>query len=284
MARFNLSHAQATSLAARLVDSLKQNNQDTSEVPPAYNYGEEFACIIAEGLGIPPAVTTKGLGIHGGGRQCQNQGRGGRPQQLPDAQHPTNPPPVQASARRPVHRPISPTPAGFEHNQGPSFIPFCIQENGHETPAHYIRAHLNAPNPFVEGQLSLQGPTYHSEIHAATVHDVDMPPPIITANILRLLQTNYMGHNHIDEVLSEIGDRSLITKVNRYRRLEHKRRAFQESITRLEDQMFTTDVERRMCVSRLEAARAMVCIQSAMQDNQQAFRFSPWSVEHGHLP
>jgi hypothetical protein len=63
----------------------------------------------------------------------------------------------------------SPTPQGFEHNQGPAFIPFRIQENGRETLARYIQAHLNAPNPFVEGRLSLQGPTYHSEIHATPV-------------------------------------------------------------------------------------------------------------------
>jgi hypothetical protein len=151
-------------------------------------------------------------------------------------------------------------------------------------PAHYICTHLDAPNPFVEGRLSLQGPTYHSEIHAAAVHDVDVPPPIITADILQLLQTDYMGHDHVDEALGEIGDRSLIAEVNRYRRLERKRKAFQDSITRLEDQMFTSDVEWHMCVSRLEVVRAMVRIQGEMQRNAQAFRLSPWSMERGRLP
>jgi hypothetical protein len=58
-----------------------------------------------------------------------------------------------------------------------------------------------------------------------------------------------MGHDHVDEALSEIGDQSLIAEVSRYRRLERKHKSFQESITRLEDQLFTNDVERRMCVS-----------------------------------
>jgi hypothetical protein len=214
----------------------------------------------------------------------QNRGRGGQPQQLPNAQGPANPPAAQASTRRPAQRSGSPTPAGFEHNRGPAFIPFRIQENGCETLARYIRAHLDAPNPFVEGRLSLQGPTYHSEIHAAAIHDVDVPPPIITADILWLLQTDYMGHDRVNEALGEIGDWSLIAEVNRYRCLERKHKAFQESITRLKDQMFTTDVERCMCVSRLEAARAMVRIQGEMQRNAQAFRLSPWSVEHGRLP
>jgi hypothetical protein len=216
----------------------------------------------------------------------RGQGRGGRPGQVPDARRPANPPQASNSRnrRRPAARPVSPTPPGFEHNRGPAFIPFRIQDNGRQTPARYIRAHLDAPNPYVEGRLSLDGPTYHSEIHAAAVHDIDIPPPPITADILRLLHTDYMGHDRVDEALGEIGDRSLIAEVTRYRRLERKRKAFQDSITRIEDQLFTCDIERRMCVSRLEAARAMVRIQSEMQRNQQAFRLSPWSVERGRLP
>jgi hypothetical protein len=71
---------------------------------------------------------------------------------------------------------------------------------------------------------------YHSEIHAASIHDVDLPPPPITTDILRLLHTDYMGRDHVDEALGEIGDRSLIAEVNRYRRLERKRKSFQVSI------------------------------------------------------
>jgi hypothetical protein len=148
----------------------------------------------------------------------------------------------------------------------------------------YIWAHLDTPNPFVEGRLLLNGPTYHSEIHAASVHDVDIPPPPITAELLQLLQLDYMGHDRVDEALGELGDRSLIAEVNRYRRLERKHRLYQELITQLEDQLFTTDVEQRMCVSRLEGARALVRIQGEMQRSTQAFRLSPWSVERGRLP
>jgi hypothetical protein len=148
----------------------------------------------------------------------------------------------------------------------------------------YIRADLDTPNPFVEGRLSLDGPTYHSEIHAAVVHDVDIPPPPITAKLLRLLHLDCMGHDRMDEALGELGNRSLIAEVHRYRRLEHKRWSYQESITQLEDQLFTTDVEQRMCVSRLEGARALVRIQGEMQQNAQVFRLSPWSVERGRLP
>jgi hypothetical protein len=283
VARFNLSRAQATALATSLVDSLDEDHQNTPEVPPGYDYGEEFARIVTEGLGIMPDVAAEGLGIrHRRGRRG-GQGRGSRPQPVPDARRPANAQPTQE--RLPARRPSSPTPAGFEHNRGPAFIPFRIRnKHGGETPARYIRAHLDGPNPYVEGCLSLNGPTYHSEIHAAAIHDLDVPPPMITADLLRLLDTDYMGHERVDEALGEIGDRSLQAEVNRYRRLSRKRKSFEESIRRLEDQMFTNDVERRMCTSRLEAARAVVRIQREMQGNRQVFRLSPWSLERGHLP
>jgi hypothetical protein len=195
-------------LATHLVDSLDQDHQDTTAVPPAYDYGEEFAQIVAKGLGIAPDVAAKGLGVRNRRGRRGSQGQGNRPQPVPDARHPTNPQPTQECL--PARRPSSPTPAGFEHNRGLAFIPLRIcNEHGGETPARYIRAHLDTPNPFVEGHLSLNGPTYHSEIHAAAIHDLDVPPPPITADILRLLDTDYMGHEHVDEALGEIGDHSL---------------------------------------------------------------------------
>jgi hypothetical protein len=279
--RFNLNCARATALAARLLDTL-EDNEDAAQIPPPYDFGREITNIVAEGLGIDPAVAAEGLGVRGRGGACHGEGRGGRSHLVSDVRRPANP--QQAQGRRPAQRPVSPTPPGFEHNRGPAFIPFCIQENGRETPACYIRAHLDTPNPFVEGRLSLDGPTYHSEIHTQAIHDVDIPPPPITADILRLLHTDYMGHDCVDEALSELGDRSLITEVSHYHRLERKRKSFQDSITRIEDQLFTCDIEQRMCISQLEGAQAMVRIQGEMQRNQQAFRLSPWSVECGRLP
>jgi hypothetical protein len=93
-----------------------------------------------------------------------------------------------------------------------------------------------------------------------------------------------MGHDRVDEALSEISDWSLIAEVNHYCQLKRKHKGFQDSITCLEDQLFTTDIEQCMCVSRLEGARAMVRIQGEMQRNVQAFHLLPWSVEDGRLP
>jgi hypothetical protein len=283
VARFNLSRAEATALAASLTTSLRQDNQDPTPLPPVRDYQEEFARVVAESLGISHATAAEGLGLRSRRGRRGGQGRGNRSNPVPNNERPYHA--QQTPSRADARRPASPTPPGFEHNRGPAFIPFRIRtDTGGETPARYIRAHLDAPNPFVEGRLSINGPTYHSEIHAAPIVDIDIAPPIIPAELLRLLDTDYMGHDNVDEAIGEIGDRSLRAEVNRYRRLERKRKSFQESIRRLEDQMFTTDVERRMCISRLEAARAMVRIQAEMQNNRQAFRLSPWSLERGRLP
>jgi hypothetical protein len=76
VARVNLNCTQATALATNLIRAL-ENNQDSNEVPPAYNYGEEIANILAEGLGLDQVVVAEGLGIRGGGDQRRGQGRGG---------------------------------------------------------------------------------------------------------------------------------------------------------------------------------------------------------------
>jgi hypothetical protein len=149
MARINLNRAQATALASRLVNAL-EDHQDAAPVPPAYNYGEEIARIVAEGLGVEQAVVAEGLGVHTRRSRGQGRGRGNRPQPVPDARRPAHAQQVQSPPA--PRRVSSPVPAGFEHNRGPAFIPFRIRnEHGGETPARYIHAHLDAPNPFVEG-------------------------------------------------------------------------------------------------------------------------------------
>jgi hypothetical protein len=73
VARVNLNRAQATALATNLINAL-ENNQDSDEIPPAYNYGEEIARILAEGLRLDQVVVAEGLGVRGGGSQRGGQG------------------------------------------------------------------------------------------------------------------------------------------------------------------------------------------------------------------
>jgi hypothetical protein len=149
VARINLNRAQATALASRLVNAL-EDHQDAAPIPAPYNHGEEIARIVAEGLRVEHTVVAEGLGVRTRGGRGQGRGRGNRPQSVPDARRPANA--QQAQSPRTPRRASSPVPAGFEHNRGLAYIPFRIRnEHGGETPACYIRAHIDAPNPFVEG-------------------------------------------------------------------------------------------------------------------------------------
>jgi hypothetical protein len=121
VARFNLSRVEATVLAARLTTSLGQDNQDAAPVLPVHDYWEEFVQVVAESLGISAATAAEGLGLRSRRGRRGGQGRGNRPQPLPDNERPLN-----TQSRQVTRRPPSPTPPGFEHNRGLAFIPFRI--------------------------------------------------------------------------------------------------------------------------------------------------------------
>jgi hypothetical protein len=76
MARFNLSRAEATALAASLTSSLGEDHQNTAPVPPARDYREEFARVVAESLGISTATAAEGLGLRSRRGRRGGQGRG----------------------------------------------------------------------------------------------------------------------------------------------------------------------------------------------------------------
>jgi hypothetical protein len=224
-----------TALAAHLTTSLRQDDQDATLIPQSTTTGRSSRELSPKVLASQPPSLPKGwvYAVEEVGEEVKAEVTDPSLYQITNA-------PVTRSRLNHAKQLADPhcrLRRGFEHNQGLAFIPFRIRtDTSGETPARYIRAHLNAPNPFVEGRISLNGPTYHSKIHAAAIHDLDVPPPLITADILRLLDTDYMGHDRVDEALGEISDRSLQAEVNRYWRLERKRRSFQESIRRLEDQ------------------------------------------------
>jgi hypothetical protein len=73
MVRVNLNRAQATALAGHLLDAL-ENHKDATAIPSPYGYGDEFACVVTEGLRLNQAIVAEGLGVHA--RRGQNQGQG----------------------------------------------------------------------------------------------------------------------------------------------------------------------------------------------------------------
>jgi hypothetical protein len=125
VARFNLSRAEATVLAARLTSSLGEDHQDAAPVPPVRDYQEEFAQIVTKSLGISATTAAEGLGLRSQRGQRGGQGRGNQSQPISNNERPRHTQPTQS--RQDARRPALPTPPGFEHNRGPAFIPFRIR-------------------------------------------------------------------------------------------------------------------------------------------------------------
>jgi hypothetical protein len=117
LARFNLSRTEATALAASLTSSLGEDHQNAAPVPPAHDYREEFARVVAESLGISAATAAEGLGLRSRRGRRGGQGRGRRSNPVSDNDRPYH---AQQNPSHPdARRPASPTPPGFEHNRGP---------------------------------------------------------------------------------------------------------------------------------------------------------------------
>ena len=104
-------------------------------------------------------------------------------------------------------RTASPTPPGFEHNQGAAFIPFNItNQQGHEVPAQYIQVHMSADDPYVLAHATLTGPIYGGQLHAMPVNDTDQPVEPLTDVAMRMFTTNFPGRQHVDAAIASINN------------------------------------------------------------------------------
>ena len=213
MVNIDLNCEEALALADKLAAAVRQDDENSAEVPPPYP---------AEGMEV------RGRGRRGRGRGGQ-RGRG-RPFPLPAnerpdpipflvVQEPRRDPPLQRvrNMSPPLYQDQSQPPPAFEHNRGAVYIPFnIIDQYGQEVPARYIQVHMNDDNPYAIGRMTVNGESYHGEIHTAPVHDTDHPAEPLTAPMLRMLGVDWPAEEFVDAALERIRDRSLTAEVMQY--------------------------------------------------------------------
>jgi hypothetical protein len=103
---------------------------------------------------------------------------------------------------------------GYKYNRGTTYIPFNIlNEQGVETPAQYVKVHLDIPNPFAEAHMSMRGPVYHGEIHTAPINNTETPVQELMADQICILDDKYHHCSYVDRALDRVGDRSLKAEV-----------------------------------------------------------------------
>ena len=173
MVNIDLNREEALALADELAAAVRQDDENSAEVPPPY--------------------PTEGMEVRGRGRRGRGRGgqRGrGRPFPLPAnerpdpipfllVQEPRRDPPLQRArdASPPLYQDQSQPPQGYEHNRGAVYIPFnIIDQYGREVPARYIQVHMNDDNPYAIGRMTANGASYHGEIHAAP-SSIPITPP-----------------------------------------------------------------------------------------------------------
>jgi hypothetical protein len=182
-------------------------------------------------------------------------------------------------------RSLSPPLQGYEYNRGAAYIPFNIlNEQGVETPARYIKVHLEVPNPFAEAQMSMRGPVYCGEIHTVPVNDTETPAQELTQEQICIIGDDYHYCAVVDKVLDQIGDRLLKAEVRRYRGLKVQAVGFQEQIHCIKDQLFAVQMDQRANWDHLQDARVYEQVSEEVCRDQRIHPLTLWSVECGHLP
>jgi hypothetical protein len=187
--------------------------------------------------------------------------------------------------RRTEVRSLSPPSQGYEYNRGTAYIPFNIlNKQGVETPARYVRVHIDIPNPFAEARMSMRGPIYRGEIHAAPVNDTERPVEELTRETACVLGDDYRYQAVVNEALDRIGDWSLKAEVRRYRGLKVKVAGFQEQIRHIEDQLFVVQMDQQANWDRLQDARVCERIREEVCRDQHIHPLTVWSEECGCFP
>jgi hypothetical protein len=100
---------------------------------------------------------------------------------------------------------------------------------GRQVPVRYIKVHMT-DNPYVEAQMAMDGLVHRGEIHAAAATDQVERTLDIGPDKLHLLDRGYQDWMMVDEAIAHVGDRSLTAEVMRWRRIQKRMKAAQESI------------------------------------------------------
>jgi hypothetical protein len=187
---------------------------------------------------------------------------------------------TSGAMQRTTHCPLSPTPPGFDCNQGHHYVPFCIPTtNGRGvTNAKYIRVHMGV-NPMVDGCMYRGGIVHSGEVHAAAEHDRGDTPDY-THKQLRHFCSEYSRHHEVDDTLECIGDKSLIAEVSRFHGTMDTMDHLHKEIQECEEALYCSRNDNCKCVHCLERAHTLIRVFEEKEIANGLWVITPWVVEH----
>jgi hypothetical protein len=183
------------------------------------------------------------------------------------------------TTQRTTHRPLSPTPPGFNCNQGHHYVPFHIPTTNGQgvTNAKYIRVHMGV-NPTVNGCMYKGGVVHSGEVHAAAEHDRGNTPDY-THEQLRHFCSEYSRHHEVDNTLERIGDKSLVVKVSHFCGTMDTIDRLHKEIQERKEALYCSGNDNHKCVCRLKRAHALIRVFEEEEIANGLRVITPWVVE-----
>jgi hypothetical protein len=184
--------------------------------------------------------------------------------------------------QRVMHCPLSPTPPGFDRNQGHHYIPFRVPTtNGRGvTNAKYIRVHMGV-NPTADGCMYRGGVVHSGEVHATAEHNRGDTPDY-THEQLRHFHSDYLCHHKVDDTLKCIGDKSLLAEVSCFCRTLDAMERLNKEICKREEEMYSSGNDNCKCVHCLEQAHTLIRVFEEEEIANGLQVITPWVVERRH--
>jgi hypothetical protein len=235
--------------------------------------GEETEVLATNEEEAPPLEWVEVCDGRGVGAEANNGGGVQRHRRWTDASR---------TAQRATHRPLSPTPPGFNLNQGHHYVPFRVPTTNGQgvTNAKYVRVRMGV-NPTVDGCMYRGGVVHSGEVHAVAEHDCGDTPDY-THKQLRHFHSNYSHHHEVDDALERIGDKSLIAEVSHFHRTMDTMERLNKEIREREEEMYSSGNDNRKCVRRLEWAHALIRVFEEEEIANGLWVITPWVVECCH--
>jgi hypothetical protein len=211
--------------------------------------------------------------VHDGGRVGTEADNGGGVQRYSRRTD------ASRTAQRTTCHPLSPTPPGFDRNQGHHYIPFCIPTtNGRGvTNAKYIRVRMGV-NPTVDGCMYRGGVVHSGEVHATAKRDCGNTPDY-THEQLRHFCSEYSRRHEVDDALERIGDKSLIAEVSHFHGMMDAIDRLHKEIWEREEALYCSGNDNHKCVRRLEQAHTLIRVFKEEEIANGLQVITPWVVE-----
>jgi hypothetical protein len=183
------------------------------------------------------------------------------------------------TAQRTTHHPLSPTPPGFDRNQGHHYIPFRVPTTNGQgmTNAKYVRVRMGV-NPTADGCMYRGGVIHSGEVHTPAEHNHGNTPDY-THEQLRHFRSNYLRRHEVDDALERIGDKSLIAEASRFHRTMDTMERLNKEIREREEEMYSSGNDNCKCVRHLERAHTLIRVLEEEEIANGLRVITPWVVE-----